>query len=237
MLTGTRDWPLRLPKRGRPGCNRRVLTGTRDWPLRLPKRGRPGCNRRVLTGTRDWPLETAEERTARLQQMSANRHERLASETAEERTARLQQMSANQHKRLASETAEVRLQYYSDRHRELQVVQSQLPLFEQRSVHTKMLRFHAHMASLSNADNAPPPKTNPRICNRPYAEVEDFDQDLTDLVATCQRHTRCSAAYCLRTRNGQQKCRFGYPKPLQLETALVTDDGEPALLTAQTDAN
>ena len=45
--------------------------------------------------------------------MSANRHERLASETAEER--------------------EVRLQYYSDRHRELQVVQSQLPLFEQPS--------------------------------------------------------------------------------------------------------
>ena len=87
----------------------------------------------------------------------------------------------------------------------------------------------------SNADNAPPPKTNPHICNRSYAEVEDFDQDLTDLVATCQRHTRCSAAYCLRTRNGQQKCRFGYPKPLQPETALVTDDGEPALLTARND--
>ena len=97
--------------------------------------------------------ETAEERTTRLQQTSANRHERLASETAEERTARLQQMSANQHERLASETAEereVRLQYYSDRHRELQVVQSQLPLFEQRSVRTKMLRFHAHMASLDS---------------------------------------------------------------------------------------
>ena len=98
--------------------------------------------------------ETAEERTARLQQMSANQHERLASETAEERTARLQYMSANQHERLASETAEereVRLQYYSDRHRELQVVQSQLPLFELRSVRTKMLRFHAHMASLDSS--------------------------------------------------------------------------------------
>ena len=46
-------------------------------------------------------------------------------------------MSANQHERLASETAEereVRLQYYSDRHRELQVVQLQLLLFEKRSV-------------------------------------------------------------------------------------------------------
>ena len=86
--------------------------------------------------------------------MSVNRHERLASETAEERTVRLQQMSANQHERLASETAEERevwLRYYSDRHRELQVIQSQLPFrFNQRSVRTKMLRFHAHMASLDS---------------------------------------------------------------------------------------
>ena len=76
----------------------------------------------------------------------------------------------------------------------------------------------------SNAEDAPPPKTNPHICNFPYAEVEDFDQDLADLIATCQRHTRCSAAYCLRTRNGQQKCRFDYPKPLQSESALVTEE-------------
>ena len=87
----------------------------------------------------------------------------------------------------------------------------------------------------SNVDEAPPPKTNPHICNLPYSEVEDFDQDLADLIATCQRHTRCSAAYCLRTHNGQQKCRFGYPKPLQPETVLVTEDEEPVLLTARND--
>ena len=84
----------------------------------------------------------------------------------------------------------------------------------------------------SNVDDAPPPKTNPHICNLPYSEVEDFDQDLADL---CQRHTRCSAAYCLRTRNGQQKCRFGYPKHLQPETALVTEDDDPVLLSARND--
>ena len=87
----------------------------------------------------------------------------------------------------------------------------------------------------SNVDEAPPPKTNPHICNRSYLEVEDFDLDLADLIATCQRHTRCSAAYCLRTRNGQQKCRFGYPKRLQPETALVTEDNDPVLLTARND--
>ena len=84
----------------------------------------------------------------------------------------------------------------------------------------------------SNADETPPPKTNPHICNQPYAGIQDFNRDLTDLIATCQRHTWCSAAYCLRTRDGLQKCRFGYPKPLQPETTLVIEDGEPELLTA-----
>ena len=51
----------------------------------------------------------------------------------------------------------------------------------------------------------------------------------------CQRHTCCSAAYCLHTHDGQQKCRFGYPKPLQPETTLVIEDGEPELLNARND--
>ena len=54
------------------------------------------------------------------------------------------------------------------------------------------------------------------------------------MVATCQRHTCCSAAYCLRTKHGKQECRFGYPKPLQPNTAIVTED-EPTLLTARKD--
>jgi hypothetical protein len=87
----------------------------------------------------------------------------------------------------------------------------------------------------SNVDEAPPPKTNPHVCNRPYSEVDNFEEDLSDLISTCQRHTRCSAAYCLRTRNGQQKCRFGYPKPLQPETSLITEDGDPVVLTARND--
>ena len=41
----------------------------------------------------------------------------------------------------------------------------------------------------SDADNAPPARVNPHICNIPYAKVEDFNQDLIDLIATCQRHT------------------------------------------------
>ena len=83
----------------------------------------------------------------------------------------------------------------------------------------------------SNQADAPPHKTLPHACNQVYSEIEDFDQDLADLVATCQRHTRCSAAYCLRTKNRKQECRFEYPKPLQPNTAIVTEDTEPVLLT------
>ena len=61
----------------------------------------------------------------------------LAAETPEEREARLQHMSTFQHKRLAAETAEereVRLQCDRQIHRDQQLVQSQLPLFEQHSI-------------------------------------------------------------------------------------------------------
>ena len=83
-------------------------------------------------------------------------------------------------------------------------------------------------------DDAPPPVTQPHICNKCYLDIEDRHEDLSQLIATCQRHTRCSEAYCLRTRHSKQACRFGYPKPLQPETTIVTED-EPTLLTARND--
>ena len=86
----------------------------------------------------------------------------------------------------------------------------------------------------SNITDAPPPKVDPHICNKVYGDVQDLDEDLADLVATCLRHTRCSAAYCLRTKHGKQKCRFGYPKPLQPNTAITTEE-EPTLITARND--
>ncbi len=90
----------------------------------------------------------------------------------------------------------------------------------------------------SNVSDAPLPKTNPHVCNKAYSEVEDHNQDLCDLIATCQRHTCCSAAYCLRTKHGVQQCRFGYPKQLQPQSAIVRDEEnnhEPTLVTARND--
>ena len=89
----------------------------------------------------------------------------------------------------------------------------------------------------SSADSEsqwPAPVTNPHVCSKSYLDVQDHHEDLCELVATCQRHTRCSEAYCLRTRHGRQECRFGYPKPLQPETTIVTEP-EPTLLTERND--
>ena len=88
----------------------------------------------------------------------------------------------------------------------------------------------------SNICDAPLPKIDPHICNKKFSDIESYS--LTDdLIATCQRHTRCSTAYCLHIKNGVQQCRFGYPKPLQSETTIITDDNtnEPTLMTARND--
>ena len=88
----------------------------------------------------------------------------------------------------------------------------------------------------SNVDSAPLPFTTPHVCNKSYMEVKDYEQDLIQLVATCQRHTRCSAAYCLKVKRGRQEYRFGYPKPLQQQTTVVVENEEKKLLTARNDS-
>ena len=93
-------------------------------------------------------------------------------------------------------------------------------------------------ADANNVQNdVPKPKTNPHVCNRSYGEITDLDMYLVDLIATCQRHTRCSTAYCLKKKKGKQQCRFGYPKPLQSATSITSqEDGEPVGLTARNDS-
>uniref|UniRef100_A0A1X7TE40 Helitron helicase-like domain-containing protein n=1 Tax=Amphimedon queenslandica TaxID=400682 RepID=A0A1X7TE40_AMPQE len=87
----------------------------------------------------------------------------------------------------------------------------------------------------SNFSDAPPPTVDPHICNKPYSEVTDFEEDLTDLIATCQQHTCCSESYCFRTRNGKQEFRFGFPKNLKAQTTINITEEEPVILTACND--
>ena len=79
----------------------------------------------------------------------------------------------------------------------------------------------------SNPETAPPSKIKPQhACNKTYSAIEDFSMDLVDLIATCQRHTRCSAAYCLRKKKAsksvvlgtQNPCSKSPPSPQRTET-------------------
>ena len=80
----------------------------------------------------------------------------------------------------------------------------------------------------SNPKTAPPPKTKPQhSCNKPYFEVEDFSMDLVDLIATCQRHTRCSVS----GRKRQARVSLWVPKV----TTITTENGDPSLITARND--
>ena len=86
-------------------------------------------------------------------------------------------------------------------------------------------------------NDVPKPKPNPHVCNWSYGEITDLDMDLVDLIATCQRHTKCSMAYCLKKKKGKQQCRFGYPKRQQSATSITSqEDGELVVLTAYNDS-
>lgn len=75
----------------------------------------------------------------------------------------------------------------------------------------------------SNISEAQPSQLNPDVCNQPYLQVEYYQQDLNDLIPTCQRHKRCSSANCLCAVNGVQQYRFNFSKPLQSQTVVVRD--------------
>jgi len=87
----------------------------------------------------------------------------------------------------------------------------------------------------SNLSEAPHAQTDPHICNWAYAEVTDHEQDLSQLIAMCQRHMVCSPAYYLRTKHGKQECRFHYLKALCEETVVSAEDGGVELQTARND--
>ena len=54
----------------------------------------------------------------------------------------------------------------------------------------------------SNALDAPLPQLDPHVCNKSFAEIENYEKELKELIATCQRHTHCSPSYCSKTKHG-----------------------------------
>ncbi|CAG8693782.1 19014_t:CDS:1 [Cetraspora pellucida] len=80
--------------------------------------------------------------------------------------------------------------------------------------------------------NAAVPDQHP--CQKSSEELCDDIHDYVELINKLQRHTRCSSSYCLRVnKDGQQQCRFGYPKDNIDHTLICDNNGHPELLTAR----
>ena len=62
----------------------------------------------------------------------------------------------------------------------------------------------------------------PHPCTISIQNVSDLDEDYHNLTNTVECHTRCSTAYCLRRKSGQQdlQCRFDYPRPTQTSSTI-----------------
>ena len=62
----------------------------------------------------------------------------------------------------------------------------------------------------------------PHPCSISFKDVKDLESDYGDLINSVQRHTQCSAAYCLRKKANQDEptCRFNYPFPEQFSSYL-----------------
>ena len=59
------------------------------------------------------------------------------------------------------------------------------------------------------------PDTHP--CRVSYQSIEDFEEDLAQLLLKVQMHSKCSPDYCYKVNKNTNKreCRFKFPKPMQ----------------------
>ncbi|KAK3932929.1 ATP-dependent DNA helicase [Frankliniella fusca] len=64
-------------------------------------------------------------------------------------------------------------------------------------------------------------------CEKSVSDCTNLEEDLVELVNRVQRHTKCSASYCLRSTKDSKTpvCRFGFPKPLcEMSEILVKEN-------------
>lgn len=72
-----------------------------------------------------------------------------------------------------------------------------------------------------NADDA-----DSHPCRKTYQEVENFEEDLAQLLQKVQRHTKCANDYCFKINKKTKKreCRFKFPKQMQEEATIERGD-------------
>lgn len=63
-------------------------------------------------------------------------------------------------------------------------------------------------------------------CRKLHRNIENFQEDLAQILNKVQRHTRCSTDYCLKfnKEKGGVRCRFNFPADMQDTAAFVKDD-------------
>ena len=79
----------------------------------------------------------------------------------------------------------------------------------------------------SNVQSAPQPVIQPYICNMLYLDLADRSEDLSQLIATCQRHTRCSEAYVYAPVMGSKLVGLVTPNHCNLRLPLSPKTSQP----------
>ena len=94
--------------------------------------------------------------------------------------------------------------------------------------------FDSFITTINPCPDAPVPDRHP--CQKGNDELCDDLQDYIELVNKLQKHTRCNSSYCLWSKDGQQYCRFGFPKD-NVEHSFIheNDHGQPELITSRND--
>ncbi|CAG8641197.1 7999_t:CDS:2 [Cetraspora pellucida] len=116
-----------------------------------------------------------------------------------------------------------------------------VPVFEwekiknnEMEINTIVQYFNSIVTMINPGLNAPIPERHP--CQKSSEELNDDLHDYIELINKLQCYTRCGSSYCLRTnKEGQQQCRFGYPKDNIDHTFIHDNNGQPELFTARND--
>ncbi|GBC48412.2 ATP-dependent DNA helicase PIF1 [Rhizophagus irregularis DAOM 181602=DAOM 197198] len=106
---------------------------------------------------------------------------------------------------------------------------------DNEDVMNNVIQYLDSIVTTINPDmHAPIPERHP--CQKRAEEINDDLQDYVELINKLQRHTKCSPSYCLRSKHGQQVCKFGYPKERNDHSFIREDNHEqPELVTSRND--
>ena len=78
------------------------------------------------------------------------------------------------------------------------------------------------VVAINPCNSIPQPAVHP--CSRRFADRNNTQQELAEILNRCQRHTKCAKPYCIRMNRitKQEECRFHFPWPCRPEPDVTT---------------